>query len=234
MKRALVVAGGALCLLGAALPHVFVDGTEQAAERWLGQHEGYVERAKRGGIDLLFLGDSLTYAWNFDGHEVWQSDFASSNAANFGIGGDRTDDVLWRIEHGEVAGSGASTVVLLVGTNDLAGGVSPEQTAAGIEACVNAIRVRVPRATVAVMSLLPRGPGDGGSAIRRLVAAVNARLAKLDDGKHVRYVDLTPAFVDFRGAIRPELFHPDLIHLSAAGYRAWSDALRPALARLRR
>jgi lysophospholipase L1-like esterase len=233
LTRALLLAGGALCLLAAAEPHVFTDGTERAVQRWMDQHQGYVERARAGGIDLLFIGDSLTYAWNFDGSAVWASDFAPLGAVNFGIGGDRTSDLLWRIENGEVEGSGAKTVVLEVGTNDLAIGTSPEATADGIAAAVRAIRARLPHATVVVMSVLPRGPGDGSTPIRKLVARVNERLAKLDDGKRVRYLDFTPAFVDVKGAIRPELYHPDLIHLSAEGYRAWSDTLRPALARFR-
>lgn len=221
-------------LAAAAEPHVFVDGTDRAVAHWLEQHEAYAERARRGGIDLLFLGDSLTYAWNFDGREIWATDFVPLGGVTFGIGGDRTGDVLWRVEHGEVEGSGAATVVLEVGTNDLAVGAGAEATADGVEACVRAIQAKVPRATVVVMGIFPRGMGDGTMPMRRLIAGVNARLAKLDDRKRVRFLDLTPGFLDSAGAVRPELYHPDLIHLSAAGYRVWSDGLRPLLARIPR
>lgn len=203
-------------------------------QRWVERHDAYVQRASSGDIPLLFLGDSLTFAWGLDGREVWRNDFAPLGAVAFGIGGDRTGDVLWRIEHGEVPAS-VETVVLLVGTNDLAlGAAGAEATAGGVTACVRAIAARAPEATIVVLGLLPRGAGDGSTSIRKLVAQVNARLAKLDDGNHVRYVDMGPAFIDTAGAVRPELYHPDLIHLSAAGYQAWSDTLRPALARLRR
>jgi beta-glucosidase len=235
LKRALLLTGGALCLLAAALePHVYKDGTERAVAHWNAQHDAYVERAAAGGISILFLGDSLTYAWSLDGRDVWRSDFEPLGAVAFGIGGDRTGDVLWRIENGELEGSGASIVVLLVGTNDLAVGTSVDATADGVAACVRAIRARLPQANVLVLGLPPRGAGDATTPIRRSVAALNARLAKLADGQRVRYVELTPAFVDAGGAVRPELFHPDLIHFSAAGYRALADILRPALAPVRR
>ena len=107
-------------LAAAAEPHVFAGGSERAVRHWVEQHEAFVKRAERGGIPLLFLGDSLTYAWSVDGRQVWLSDFVPLGAVAFGIGGDRTGDVLWRIENGEVEGTGAETVVLLVGTNDLA------------------------------------------------------------------------------------------------------------------
>ena len=202
-------------------------------QRWVEQHDAYVQRASNGGVPLLFLGDSLTYAWGLDGRQVWQSDFAPLDAVAFGIGGDRTGDVLWRIEHGEVPAD-VRTVVLLVGTNDLASGSGADATADGVVACVRAIAAHAPKATIVVLGLLPRGAGHADTAIRKSVAEVNARLAKLDDGKNVRYLDLSPAFVDSAGAVRPELYHPDLIHLSAAGYQAWADMLRPALARVRR
>jgi len=235
LRRALLLTGGALCLLAAAAePHVFAGGSERAVRHWVEQHEAFVKRAERGGIPLLFLGDSLTYAWSVDGRQVWLSDFVPLGAVAFGIGGDRTGDVLWRIENGEVEGTGAETVVLLVGTNDLAVGSSVEATIDGVAACVRALRARLPDATVVVMGLAPRGPGDAHTEIRRRVAAVNAGLAKLDDGKNVRFVDPTAAFTNAIGAIRPELYHPDLVHFSTAGYQAWSDVLRPALARFRR
>jgi lysophospholipase L1-like esterase len=234
LTRALLLAGGALVLMAAAQPHVLSDGTQQAVRRWMDRHEAYAARAKRGDIDIIFLGDSLTYAWNVDGHAVWERDFAPMGAESFGIGGDRTEDVIWRVEHGELDGSGARVVVLEIGTNDLGTGSTADATADGVEACVRAIRARLPEAAVLVLSVLPRGEGGAATPIRRAIAGVNARLAKLDDGKHVRYLDVTGAFTAFDGSVRPELYHPDLIHLSPQGYQAWSDVIRPALARLRR
>src|SRR5690242_8364585 len=85
---------------------------------WLSRHEGFVEQAKAGGIDLLFVGDSITDNWRSRGSNVWNKYYAPRHAANFGIGGDRTQHVLWRIDHGELDGLKPKVIVLMIGTNN--------------------------------------------------------------------------------------------------------------------
>jgi lysophospholipase L1-like esterase len=196
------------------------------AQRWQAQHRTFVARARRGGIDVLFLGDSIAELFPTVGYDVWRRRIAPLGAvAAFGIGGDQTQYVLWRARHGELDGSGARAVVLMIGTNNL-GTAAPQDVARGIAAIVTTIRARLPNAVVVLNALLPRGrPGD---SVRAKLAAVNARIAGLADGKHVRWLDAGSGFVDTSGRIAPALM-PDLLHPSAEGYEIWAAALRPVL-----
>lgn len=196
------------------------------AATWLAQHDAFVTRARQGGIDVLFLGDSITENFATRGADVWNREIAPlGNVVDFGIGGDRTQFVLWRAQHGELAGSGARVVVLMVGTNNLAT-ATPANVVRGVSAIVDTVRAALPNAIVIVNALLPRGAA--GDPARAKIAEVNARLAGLADGARVRYVDSGPGFVDAEGEVRPELM-PDDLHPSAAGYEVWAAALRPVL-----
>src|SRR5262245_40480610 len=130
---------------------------------WMKRHEGFVEEAKKGGIDVLFLGDSITDAWrNFNaqnmrgGKRVWEKHFAPLKAANFGIGGDQTQHVLWRLQNGELEGIQPKVVVLMIGTNNV-GRDSAEQIAEGITAIVREIHKRSPSTKVLLLGVFPRG-----------------------------------------------------------------------------
>ncbi|MFY9781082.1 MAG: GDSL-type esterase/lipase family protein [Candidatus Baltobacteraceae bacterium] len=178
--------------------------------------------------EIAFIGDSLTEGWEAAGIEVWESRFAQRGAVNFGVGGDLTGDVLWRVEHGELDGLALRLIVLLVGTNDLGSGLSPAATFRGIAATVRALAARFPEAHVLLLGILPRGSGGPLSPMRRSVAAVNASLTCLDDGKRVHFLDIGGAFLEPGGAVRPEMFEADKVHLAAPGYRAWADAMGDA------
>lgn len=193
---------------------------------WLAQHDRYVARARQRGIDVIFLGDSITENFTTRGSDVWNAAIAPlGSVVDFGIGGDRTQFVLWRAQHGELTGSGARVVVLLIGTNNLAT-ATPENIARGVAAIIDTIHAELPDAVVILNALLPRS--DLGDAARPKLADVNARLAALADGSRVRFLDAGPGFVDAAGALKPGLL-PDGLHPSAAGYEVWAAALRPAL-----
>ncbi|MBC5810201.1 MAG: GDSL family lipase [Candidatus Eremiobacteraeota bacterium] len=207
------------------VPHVVrVDDPDQV-ETWFERHRSYVARAKRGDIPLLLLGDSLTYGWSVQGRSAWDATFASRGAVAFGIGGDRTEDLLWRIAHGELDSAAPKMVLLEIGTNDLGSGLDAAETARGIIANVRAIAKKQPAATILLLGVLPRGRGPSALAMRRAIADVNARIAKVDDGGRVRFHDCKDVFADRSGDVRPELFEPDLLHLSPAGYRVWAVSL---------
>lgn len=193
---------------------------------WLAQHDAFVARARQGGIDVLFLGDSITENFATRGQDVWNREIAPlGTVADFGIGGDRTQFVLWRAQHGELAGSGARVVVVMVGTNNLAT-ATPENIVRGVAAIVDTVRTALPGATVVLNAVLPRGGHD--DPLRAKLADVNARLAGLADGTRVRWLDASAGFLDANGDVRPELM-PDKLHPSAAGYEIWAAALRPVL-----
>ena len=185
--------------------------------------------AKQGGIDLLFVGDSITMGWRGDGRAVWDERFAPLKAANFGLGGDKTEHVLWRLQNGNLEGIAPKVVVLLIGTNNV-GRITAAELAEGITANVHEIRKRVPAAKVILMGLLPRGetPDDKH---RLQVAEVNATIAKLDDQENVFFIDLGAKMLRPDGSISTEVM-PDLLHLNHAGYVIWADGIKETLAAL--
>jgi beta-glucosidase len=191
---------------------------------WMKRHEAFLERAKEGNIDLLFLGDSITQGWN-GADAVWDRYYEPRNPANFGIGGDRTEHVLWRIQNGEIDGISPKVAVLMIGTNN-AGSSPAEDIAAGIEAIVKNLREKLPKTKILLLAVFPRG--EKPNPTREKLAAVNERIAKLHDGQMVTYLDIGPRFVNDDGTISKEIM-PDYLHLSRKGYRIWADAMEPTL-----
>jgi len=200
---------------------------------WTRRHEGFVQEAKKGGIDILFLGDSITDFWRNRGSNVWNQYYAPRHAANFGISGDRTQHVLWRIDNGELDDIHPKVVVLMIGTNNTGkenDRKTPRNTvpevAEGVCAVVNDIRARLPDSKILLLAIFPRGTLDDPQ--RAQVALINTLIAKLDDGKMVKFLDIGPRFLDFDGTL-PRSIMPDLLHPNAKGYQIWADAINPTL-----
>ena len=189
-------------------------------------HENFLDQARKGNIDLLFLGDSITQGWH--NNEVWKRFYGPRHAANFGIGGDRTQHVLWRIENGEIDGIHPRVAVLMIGTNN-AGSNSADEIAAGVTAIVKELRKRLPETKVLLLGVFPRGAKP--DATREKLEEVNQQISSLDDGTNVSYLDIGKAFLNPDGTISREIM-PDYLHLTAKGYRLWADAMEPTLWRL--
>ena len=188
------------------------------------RHEGFLVEAKKGGHDLVFIGDSITDGWR--GKEAWKTAFAPLNPINLGIGGDRTQHVLWRMQNGELEGYEAKLAVIMIGTNN--GGDSKEDVAAGITAIVKEVQKHQPKAKILLLGIFPRGPkhDDKGRAKNE---AVNAIVAKLDDGgKTVKYMDIGDKFLDDKKDL-PKDIMPDALHPNAKGYQIWADAILPTV-----
>jgi beta-glucosidase len=188
------------------------------------RHEQFLARIKEGPVGLLFLGDSITDGWRGGGKKTWQK-FASYDPANFGIGGDRTEHVLWRITNGELEGIHPKVAVVMIGTNNT-GRDKPEWIAAGVKKIVDTIHTKLPETKVLLLAVFPRGAKD--SSGRKNVAAVNEIICKLDDGQKTRYLDIGKSFLDAEGQI-PKDVMADGLHPSAKGYEIWCDAMRPLL-----
>jgi lysophospholipase L1-like esterase len=204
--------------------------------KWLKRHEGFVAEAKKGGIDLLFLGDSITDFWRNRGSNVWNQFYAPLHAANFGISGDRTQHVLWRIDHGELDGIKPKVVVLMIGTNNTGkehdGKTirnTAQETIAGVRAVVADIRAKLPDSKILLLGIFPRGNFDNPQ--RAEVALINTVIARLDDGKMVKYLDISPKFLEDDGALSRNIM-PDLLHPNERGYRIWANAMEPTLAEM--
>lgn len=203
----------------------------QPRDEWMQAHRSFVERAKQGGVDIVFLGDSITERWRYAGKEVWAERYAPRKAVNFGIGGDRTENVLWRIQNGELEGITPRVVVLLIGTNNFSRNTSPE-IVAGIDAVVAEIRRRTPDAKILLMGVFPRDEKPG-TAYRKKVVEINAAIKKLDDNQHVFFLDIGDRFLQPDGTISTETMK-DFLHIEKPQYRVWADAMQPKLDELLR
>jgi lysophospholipase L1-like esterase len=202
-------------------------------EKWMTRHEGFVQEARKGGIDILFLGDSITDGWRNKGLNVWNKYYAPRHAANFGIGGDRTQHVLWRMEKGELDGIKPKVVVLMIGTNNTGkendtGKIrnTVPETIAGVQAVVKELRVKLPDSKILLLAIFPRGTLNDPQ--RAQVTLINTVIARLDDGRRVKFLDIGPKFLEADGTL-PKSIMPDLLHPNEQGYQIWADAMGPAL-----
>jgi lysophospholipase L1-like esterase len=192
---------------------------------WVKRHDGFVEIAKKGNVDVLFLGDSITDGWRGQ-KKTWDAAFGAYKPANFGIGGDQTQHVLWRIQNGELDGIKPKVAVVMIGTNNT-GGHSAEQIADGIKAIVTTIHEKSPDTKVLLLGVFPRGKMIPNNQNTKIIE-INKVIAKLDDGgKKVKYLDIGEKFMK-DGQIPGDIM-PDYLHLSAAGYQIWADAITPTL-----
>src|SRR5215467_5569260 len=181
----------------------------QTIQRQGPRHEGFVETAKQGNIDLLLHGDSITDWWvQGDANKaVFDKYFGSLRTANFAIAGDTTQGVLWGLKNGEGQGFQPKAVMLMIGTNNTggnnnAGTSTAAEIAEGVGAVVQEMRTNFPQAKILLLAIFPRGlPGD---SVRDKITDINKIIAKLDDQQHVFYLDIGPKFLDERGAFLPD------------------------------
>ena len=204
-----------------------VEATKPAPRdaNWTKRHDGFVEIAKKGGVEFLLLGDSITDGWRGKGKAAYAEHFEPLKAANFGIGGDRTQHVLWRLQNGELDGITPKLCMLMIGTNN--GKDSAEDVASGITAIVKEIQKKSPTTKVLLLGIFPRGekPNPG----REKNDKVNGIVAKLDDGgKTVKYLDIGAKFLAEDKSISKEIM-PDFLHLTEQGYKIWADAVLPTV-----
>ena len=207
---------------------------------WVQRNDAFNARAKQGAaegdIGIVFLGDSITEGWEGHGKEVWAKSYAARHAVNLGIGGDRTQHVLWRIQNGNLdglakpaKGSAPKLAVIMIGTNNT-GSDSAEQIAAGIGEVVKSTREKLPEAKVLLLAVFPRGK-DATDPARAKIAEINQRAAAIADGKAVFFQDIGDKFLAPDGTL-PDDIMPDHLHLSAKGYQIWADAIDPKVSEL--
>lgn len=203
---------------------------------WLPRHREKLEEARRMVLEgrspqLVFTGDSITQGWEKEGAQVWRQHYARHDALALGFGGDRTENVLWRLRHGEVDGIDPKVAVLLIGTNNTGHRRDfPAITAAGIERNLEELKQRLPRTRILLLAIFPRDAAADGP-LRRLNEQVNARLPALADGRRVFFLDVNKAFLGADGSL-PANVMPDALHPNEAGYAIWARAMQPELDRL--
>lgn len=198
---------------------------------WQDRHQSFNKRAQAGNVNLLFVGDSITQGWENPDvqRNIWAKHFGPRQPMNAGIGGDRTQHVLWRLDNGNITGIKPKVVVLMIGTNN-AGANTPEQIADGIKAVVGKLRAKLPETKVLLLAIFPRG-ANPSDVLRQKNTKANELAKTCADGKMVHYLDIGPKFLQEGGVLSKEIM-PDLLHLSVKGYQIWADAIESKLAEL--
>ena len=181
----------------------------------------------REKIQLVFDGDSITDGWQGAGKTIWAARYAKLNAFDFGIGGDRTESVLWRLSQGQMDGINPKLIALMIGTNNL-GGYKNEQIVEGIKTTVAEYQKRCPKAVILLQAIFPRGehPTD---PYRARIKEINAAISAFGDGKKVIFVDFGDKFLNPDGTMSREIMN-DFLHPTAKGYQIWAEAIAPVIA----
>jgi lysophospholipase L1-like esterase/cephalosporin-C deacetylase-like acetyl esterase len=194
-----------------------------------GRHLRINDRVSEGKVDLIFIGDSITSGWESRGPKVWDKFYAKRNAVNLGIGGDRTQHVIWRLNNGNVKGISPKAAVVMIGTNNSRDN-TPEQIAEGVTVIINQLRTKLPDTKVLLLAIFPRGANSEDSR-RQVNQKANAIFSKLADGDHVHYLDIGPKFITNDGVLTRGMM-PDLLHLNEQGYVIWAESIESSLSKL--
>ncbi len=194
-------------------------------------HQQLLEKAKAGGVDIYFEGDSITRRWGATDYpqllEHWKSQFFGWNAADFGWGADRVENILWRLENGELDGVNPKVIVLLAGTNN-APNSTAEDITRGITAVLRTMRTKAPNATIILTAVFPR---NDNPAANEVIKQINLNLPKLGDAK-TRFLNVNSKLADASGTLLPGMMNPDKLHPALPGYQVWADGLKPIFTEL--
>ena len=209
--------------------HEAVIPVSRDSDTWLQRHHAINARVAQGDVDLIFVGDSITHHWEDIGAETWARYYAPRNAVNLGISGDRTQHVLWRLDHGNVDGIEPKLAVVLIGTNNLPPDRSTiEETIDGVFAVCRKLHEKLPDTQILVLSIFPRSDEKGGPGINQRVERVNDEIEMLGAARGFRTLNINPNLNGPNGEVPAELF-PDQLHLSAMGYQVWAEMIEPTV-----
>jgi lysophospholipase L1-like esterase len=190
-------------------------------------HEQLLAKKTQGRIDIYFEGDSIVRRWGANDYpqllENWKRNFYGWNAADFGWGADKIEHILWRLENGELDGVNPKIIVLLAGTNNVGAGATADDVTRGIEAVLRVMQAKAPGATIVLTAIFPRYDRPQYMAV---IDAANASLAKLADGRKIRFLNINNKLAG------PDVLNPDKLHPAIQGYQVWADALKPIFAEL--
>jgi lysophospholipase L1-like esterase len=204
-------------------------------------HEQLLAKAKQGRIDVYFEGDSITRRWGAIDYpqllENWKKNFFGWNAADFGWGADRVENILWRLENGELDGVNPKVIVLLAGTNNVGNKIPPEgidsavaNVTKGLEAVIRIMQAKAPQAAIILMGIFPR---NDNMAVMPEIDRINANLVKIADGRKIRYLSINDKLASADGNLYEGMMNDrDKLHPTLTGYQVWADALKPLLADL--
>ena len=192
------------------------------------QHNQFVAIAKKGDIDILLMGDSITDWWRSKGKAQFAKNWEPLKTANFGIAGDTTQGVLWRMDNGELDGYTPKMMMLMIGTHNI-GRNTPEEIAEGVKAVVGRFRTKHTEAKVLLLAVFPRSGGKGKAGLNPGPGNINKIISTYDDGKFVKYMDIGAKFLDKDGTSIPKDVMGDGLHPTAKGYEIWAEAVMPTV-----
>lgn len=202
-------------------------------------HRELLAKAKQGVIDVYFVGDSITRRWGATDYPQllanWRQNFHGWNAANFGWGADTIQNILWRLENGELDDVHPKVIVLLGGTNNVGGAAATsnedarvDDVSRGIKAVLDVMRAKAPQATIVLTAIFPR---NDNMAVMPAINRINARIATFADGKTIRFLNINDRLADAEGRLLDGMMH-DRLHPTVQGYQVWADALKVILTEL--
>jgi lysophospholipase L1-like esterase len=200
-------------------------------------HEQLLAKKQQGRIDLYFEGDSIVRRWGATDYPAllanWKQNFTGWNAADFGWGADRVENILWRLENGELDGIHPKVIVLLAGTNNVGRQLPAEGADAaatnitqGIDALLHVMREKAPEAVIVLTAIFPR---NDNLAVRPEIDTINAKLMKLADGKTIRFLTINDKLADHSGKLYEGMMNADKLHPTVKAYQTWAVALEPIL-----
>lgn len=203
---------------------------------WAKRHELTSAAVKKAKPQILFIGDSITHffggeqfdSYTMRGQQTWGEFYAPRNAGNLGFGWDKTENVLWRLQHGAVDGIAPKLVVIMIGTNNT-GTCSAPDIATGIESIVLEFNQRLPQSKILLLGIFPRG--EKPNPQREKIAEINGIIAKLNGTHNVTFLDIGPKFLTPEGLITKDIM-PDFLHPNEKGYRIWAEAIEPTVKQL--
>ena len=212
--------------------HSAVIPQPRPGKGWQNRHALLNKNASSKTHDILFLGDSITQGWEGAGKSVWAEYYGSRNALNLGISGDRTEHLLWRLNHGNLTKQkNAKLAVVMIGTNNTGHqNQDPSEVADGVERIVSTLRARCPKAKILLLGVFPRAHKPDHAA-RKNNEEINKIIAKLHNGERIHYLDISQEFLTEDG-ILPKSVMPDSLHLNTASYKTWADAIEPKVKEL--
>ncbi|MCD6395650.1 MAG: GDSL family lipase [Planctomycetes bacterium] len=197
---------------------------------WGARHEAVLERVAKGDVDLLMIGDSITHGWEGGGKEMWAKHYAPRKAVNLGFSGDRTQHVLWRLDHGEIDGINPKLAVIMIGTNNSNGNDNTaEEIADGIKAICKKLRKKLPETKILILAIFPRAPKPCPQ--REKNAKASELASEIADGKMIHYLDINKQFLTEDQTLTKEIM-PDFLHPNTKGYEIWAKAMEPKIAEL--
>jgi beta-glucosidase len=210
--------------------HSAVTPVQRTDKWWLPRQDAVNERLKQGKVDMLFIGDSITQGWEGAGKEIWSTYYTPRNAVNMGFSGDRTQHVLWRLDHSNLEGLSPKLAIIMIGTNNSnRNDNTAEEIADGIIAICHRLRTKLPQTKILLLAIFPRNSEP--SAQRQKNAEASRIISKVADGRTIYYLDINSKFLKKAGLLTKDIM-PDYLHPNKAGYKIWAEAIEPKVARL--